>query len=107
MRAGKEARRVEASVADLKSWCCGCLHDHPDCFAPLTARGMPVEMMISLSNNLASLGWCARACSVSDSFRDLVIELVLAGRRAEPPRSAAGLRPAPRHTGAGVAMGRR
>jgi hypothetical protein len=83
MVAGRVARRIGASVGQLTDWCRDCLNDHPGAAEQLIIQGMPLTMMIRLSNDLASLGWCARACSVPDSFRELAMELALAGRRAE------------------------
>src|SRR4051794_21259475 len=74
MLAGRVARRVGASVGQLTEWCRDCLNDHPGAAEQLISEGMPLTMMIRLSNDLASLGWCARACSVPDSFRELAIE---------------------------------
>jgi hypothetical protein len=81
--AGKTARRAGAPARQLADWCRDCLNKHPAGVEPLISLGMPTDMMVTLSNELADLGWCAEACSVPDSFRELAVEFVLAGRAAE------------------------
>ena len=93
MVAGRVARRIGASAGQLMDWCRDCLNDRPGAAEQLIIRGMPLQMMIRLSNELASLGWCARACSVPDTFRELAVEFVLAGRRVEQLAPADGLYP--------------
>jgi hypothetical protein len=98
MLAGKAARRAGASARQLRDWCRDCLRDHPNAVEQLITQGMPVEMMIRLSNDLGSLGGVPEPAACPTAMASLLWNSSSpAVVRSSPPPHA--LRAAPRADG--------